>query len=299
MALSVAMYIMVSDDDEYKKQEEETKDNYWIVPGVGKFPTPFEVGFLFKTVPERIYAAMFKDDTGQDLKESMKRGIISTLAFNPVPQTFKPLAEALVNYNSFTGRVIVGAGMEGRAPEFQVGPSTSEVAQRLGSALGLSPLKVDHVLQGYTGTIGMYLVQATDSVLSANDNSPNASKRFEQLPIIKRFAVDPEARGNITQFYALKNATDQAVTTLNFLERSGDAEAYAKYFEDNAGILANKNYVNSIEKQMKKYREMRSMVQSAEMTGDEKRDLLIDIGRAENALNENIKEVKKMIKEVQ
>ena len=132
----------------------------------------------------------------------MKRGITSTLAFNPMPQTFKPIAEALVNYNSFTGRVIVGAGMEGRAPEFQVGPSTSEVAQRLGSALGLSPLKVDHVLQGYTGTIGMYLVQVTDSVLAANDNSPNASKRFEQLPIIKRFALDPEARGNITQFYA-------------------------------------------------------------------------------------------------
>jgi len=299
MALSIAAYIMVSDDEEYKKQEDETKDNYWIIPGVGKFPTPFEVGFLFKTVPERIYAAMFKDDTGEDLKESMKRGIISTLAFNPVPQTFKPIAEALVNYNSFTGRVIVGAGMEGRSPEFQVGPSTSEVAKKLGSALGLSPLKVDHVLQGYTGTIGMYLVQVTDSVLSANDNSPNASKRFEQLPIIKRFAVDPEARGNITQFYALKNATDEAVTTLNFLERSGDAEAYAKYFEENIGILANKNYVNSIEKQMKGYREMRAMVQAAEMTGDEKRDLLIDIGRAENALNENIKEVKKMIKEAQ
>jgi hypothetical protein len=299
MALSIAAYIMVSDDDEYKKQEEETKDNYWIIPGVGKFPTPFEVGFLFKTVPERIYATMFKDDTGEDLKESMKRGLISTLAFNPMPQTFKPIAEAMVNYNSFTGRVIVGAGMEGRSPEFQVGPGTSEVAKQLGSALGLSPLKIDHILQGYTGTIGMYLVQATDSVLSANDNSPNASKRFEQLPIIKRFAVDPEARGNITQFYALKNATDQAVTTLNFLERSGDAEAYAKYFEENAGILANKNYVNSIEKQMKSYREMRAMIQSAEMTGDEKRDILIDIGRAENALNENIKEVKKAIKELQ
>ena len=299
MALSIAMYIMVSDDDEYKKQEDETKDNYWIIPGVGKFPTPFEVGFLFKTVPERIYAAMFKDDTGEDFKEAMKRGIISTLAFNPIPQTVKPLIEGAWNYNSFTGRVIVGAGMENRSPEFQVGPGTSEVAQRIGSLTGLSPLKVDHVWQGYTGTIGMYLVQAVDSVLNANDNSPNASKRFEQLPIIKRFALDPEARGNITQFYALKNATDQAVTTINFLERSGDAEAYAKYFEENAGLLANKNYVNSIEKQMKKYREMRSMVQSAEMTGDEKRDLLIDIGRAENALNENIKEVKKMIKEVQ
>jgi hypothetical protein len=299
MALSVAAYIMVSDDDEYKKQEDETKDNYWIIPGVGKFPIPFEVGFLFKTVPERIYAAMFKDDTGEDLKEAMKRGIISTLAFNPIPQTVKPVLEAAWNYNSFTGRVIVGAGMEGRSPEFQVGPSTSEVAKRLGSALGLSPLKVDHVLQGYTGTIGMYLVQMTDSILSANDNSPNASKRFEQLPIIKRFAVDPEARGNITQFYALKNATDEAVTTLNYLERSGDAEAYAKYLEENIGLLANADYVNSIEKQMKGYREMRSVVQAAEMSGDEKRDILTDIGRAENALNENIKEVKKAIKEVQ
>jgi hypothetical protein len=299
MALSIAMFIMVSDDDEYKKQEEETKDNYWIIPGVGKFPTPFEVGFLFKTVPERIYAYMFKDDTGQDLKESMKRGIISTLAFNPVPQTFKPLAEAMVNYNSFTGRAIVGAGMEGRAPEFQVGPSTSEVAQKLGSSLGLSPLKIDHVLQGYTGTIGMYAVQLVDSVLNANDNSPNAAKRFEQLPIIKRFALDPEARGNITQYYALKNATDEAVTTLNFLEKAGDPEAYAKYFEENAGVLANKNYVRSVEKQMKRFREMRSMVQAAEMTAEEKRDLLIDIGRAENAMTENIKEVKKMINEVQ
>jgi hypothetical protein len=299
MALSVALFIMVSDDDEYKKQEEETKDNYWIIPGVGKFPVPFEVGFLFKTVPERIYAYMFKDDTGEDLKESMKRGIISTLAFNPIPQTAKPLIEAAWNYNSFTGRAIVGAGMEGRSPEFQVGPGTSEVAEKLGGALGLSPLKIDHILQGYTGTIGMYAVQLIDSVLNANDNSPHASKRFEQLPIIKRFALDPEARGNITQFYALKNATDEAVTTLNFLERSGDAEAYAKYFEENAGILANKDYVNSIEKQMKSYREMRAMVQSAEMTGDEKRDILTDIGRAENALNENIKEVKKAIKELQ
>jgi hypothetical protein len=156
---------------------------------------------------------------GEDLKEAMKRGIISTLAFNPIPQTVKPIIEASWNYNSFTGRAIVGAGMEGRSPEFQVGPSTSEVAEKLGSATGLSPLKIDHVWQGYTGTIGMYAVQLVDSVLNANDNSPNAAKRFEQLPVIKRFALDPEARGNITQFYALKNATDQAVTTLNFLEK--------------------------------------------------------------------------------
>jgi hypothetical protein len=145
----------------------------------------------------------------------------------------------------------------------------------------------------------MYLVQLTDSILNANDNSPHAAKRFEQLPIIKRFALDPEARGNITQYYALKNATDQAVTTLNFLEKAGDPDAYAKYFEENAGLLANKNYVQSVEKQMKRFREMRSMIQAADMSAEEKRDLLIDIGRAENAMTENIKEVKKVISEVQ
>ena len=295
MALSAAYFLAVSDDDEWKKQEQETKDNYWILPGIGKFPTPFEVGFLFKTIPERLMALAFKDDTSEDFKKSMQRGLLNTLAFNPIPQFAKPIIEYNADYNFFTGRPILGQGMQGVATEFQVGPNTSQFSQALGKAFGMSPLKLDVLIQSYTGTMGTYGVQLIDAVLDSQGNSPHASKRFEQLPIIKRFAVDPEARGNITQYYELKNAVDTAVQTENFLLKSGNAEEYAKYVEENASLLAVKGYVSNTEKEMKKYREMRKLISNAEMTADEKRDALTAIGQAENNMTAEIQTIKKII----
>jgi hypothetical protein len=295
MALSSAYFLAVSDDDEWKKQEQETKDNYWIAPGIGKFPTPFEVGFLFKTMPERVLAYTMRDDTGQDFMDSMRRGLVNTFAFNPIPQIAKPLVEYSANYNFFTGRPIVGQGMEGKEAQYQVGPNTTKVAEILGQSLGLSPLKLDQLINSYTGTLGVYAMTAIDSVLNSQDNSPNASKRFEQMPIIKRFAVDPEARGNITQYYELKRAVDAAVETQNYLLKAGKPEEFAEFAQKNAGLLATKQYVANIEKTMKQMREMRKMVQGAEMTADEKRDTLTAIGQAENNLNQNIQTIKKMI----
>jgi hypothetical protein len=297
MALSAAYFLAVSDDDEWKKQEQETKDNYWIAPGIGKFPTPFEVGFLFKTVPERFMALTFKDDTSQDFKDSMIRGLSNTLAFNPMPQIAKPIYEYNANYNFFTGRPIVGQGMEGLETQYQVGPNTTKTAEALGKALGMSPMKLDQLISSYTGTMGMYAMTAIDAVLDSQNNSPHASKRFEQLPIIKRFASDPEARGNITQYYELKKAVDAAVQTENMLLKSGKPEEFASFMEKNAGLLATKQYVANVEHSMKQMREMRKMVQGAEMSADEKRDTLTAIGQAENNLNANIQTIKKMVSE--
>jgi hypothetical protein len=298
MALSAAYFLAVSDDEEWKKQEQETKDNYWIAPGIGKFPTPFEVGFLFKTVPERIMAYTLKDDTGQDLMNSMRRGLLNTFAFNPIPQTFKPVIEYAANYNFFTGRPIVGQGLEGREVQYQVGPTTTHSMEWLGKQLGLSPIKLEKVYSGYTGTMGMYALTLFDSILNTQAESPNASKRFEQLPVFKRFAADPEARGNITQYYELKRSVDAAVETQNYLLRAGSPEEFEEFMERNAGLLASKQYVASIEKTMKGMREMRKMVDGAQMTADEKEETLTAIGQAENDMTQNIQTVKKMISEL-
>jgi len=299
MALSAAYFLAVSDDDEWKKQEQETKDNYWIAPGIGKFPTPFEVGFLFKTVPERIMAYTLKDDTGQDFMASMQRGLLNTFAFNPIPQIAKPIIEYNANYNFFTGRPIVGQGMEGLEPQYQVGPNTTKTAEALGKALDMPPIKLDQLINSYTGTMGMYAMTLIDSVLDTQSNSPHASKRFEQLPIVKRFAADPEARGNITQFYELKKAVDAAVQTQNYLLKSAKPEEYVDFIDKNKGLLAVKPYVSNIEKSMKQTREMRKMIQGAEMSGDEKRDILTELGRREDNLTANIQSVKKMISKLQ
>ena len=293
-ALTSMYWFLTHDDEEYIRQEQEVRDNNWILPSVGiRVPIPFEVGVLFKVIPERILEYSFGDDTGKDLSESMGRALKSTFAFNPIPQTFLPLEEARTNYSFFTGRPIVGQGMEGVAPEYQVGPSTTKIAQSIGNSLGVSPMKVDHVIQGYTGTMGMYLVDAIDSILSSNDASPKADKRFEQMPIIKRFAVDKAAKGTVSAYYDLKNSVDEVVRTVNLLERTGKVEDIESYMKQNAPMFAAQDYVKAVESDMKALREALVQVRSSDMSGAEKRDAISELTEAQNQLTAQIKLFKK------
>ena len=292
-ALSAMYWTLTHDDDEYKRQEQETKDNNWLIPSLGiKIPIPFEIGVIFKVIPERIMARTLGEDTNKDFMDSMARNLRSTLAIDYLPQTIKPFVETQTNFSLFTQRPIVGQGLEGVAPEYQVGPGTSSLAAGLGSQLGMSPMKIDHLIQGYTGTIGMYMVSALDGVMNMNAENPNASKRFEQMPFIKRFALDPEARGTVTSYYDLKNATDEAVRTSNLLERTMDFEERNKFMRDNIRMLANKDYILDLEKTMKEFRQAQVMIRSSKMDADAKRDALLRINQAQNAITANINMLK-------
>ncbi len=299
MALSAMYYLSVAGDDEYERQEEETKDNNWIIPSLGiRIPIPFEVGTLFKTIPERILAYTMGNDTGKDLGASTLRALANTFAFNPIPQTFKPIIEVATNYNFFTMRPIVGQGMQDVAPQFQVGPGTSKTAETIGGMINVSPMKLDQLIKGYTGTMGGYLVDVIDSITNEFSDIPKASKRFEQLPVVKRFALDPEARGSVTQFYEMQKSVDTFVRTANLLEKTARPEEYVKYVQDNLGLLAAKDYISSIEKEMTKLRDTKRIINSSDMPSDEKRDLLVDLGRLENNLTANIKTAKRAFSEL-
>jgi hypothetical protein len=298
MALSSMYWFLTHDDDEYLKQEQETRDNNWIFPSAGiRIPIPFEVGTLFKVIPERILEYTFGNDTGKDLSDSMKRALISTFAFNPIPQTVLPLVEARTNYSFFTMRPIVGQGMEGVASEYQVAPGTSEFAKRIGKATGNSPIMIDHILQGYTGAMGMYAVDLIDAVLFNNNDSPQVAKRFEQMPVIKRFALDKEAKGTVTSYYELKNSVDEVVRTVNLMEKTGNGEELGAYMEKNAQLFGMRGYISSVEKQMKGLREAAVQIRSSGMSSEEKRDSLMAITQAQNAMTASIRQLKKSIEQ--
>jgi len=296
MAVSSLYWAMTHDDDEYLAQEQETRDNNWLLPSLGmRVPIPFEVGVLFKVIPERLLELSFGNDTGKDFSEAMVRNIKSSLFMDLMPQTIKPIYEVTTNYNFYTRRPIVGQGAEGLASVYEVGPGTSSFAEGIGKMLGFSPLKVDHLIKAYTGTIGMYAVDTIDLVIDANSDVPKATKRFEQMPFIKRFALDAEARGKVTAYYDLKNSVDEVVRTVNHLEKAGNYEEMGEYMQDNMRILASKDYISALEKEMKSFREVASMIRNSRMSGDEKRDALLAVTQAQNKLTGNIQEIKKMI----
>jgi len=297
MALSAAYWALTHDDDDYKKQEQETRDNNWLVPSLGvKIPIPFEVGFIFKVIPERALEYFYGNDTGKDFLKSMERGISSTLSIQ-APQIFQPALETMTNYSFFTGRAIVPQGLQNVAPEYQVGPSTTKTFEAIGKELGQSPIMLEHLWKGYTGTMGMYMVDAIDSIINLNSDVPKASKRFEQMPFIKRFALDPEARGSVSSYYDLKDSVDQAVRTSNLLEKTGNYQDIGEYMQENAGLLATDDYVKSMDKSMKDLQNEATIVRSSGMSADEKRDALKAIGEAQNALTANVQYLKKMMSE--
>lgn len=225
----------------------------------------------------------------------MGRHLMSTFGFNPIPQTLLPAIEINANYSFFTQRPIITQGMENISPEYQVGPNTSKIAGAIGQSLGISPIKLDYLIQGYTGTMGMYAVNLFDSIFSMNDEAPKPSRRLEQMPVLRRFMVDPEARGQITAYYDLKNSVDQVVRTSNYLERSMDFEQYGKYMQENIKMLSARDYINDLEKTMKEFREMKNLIRISKIDADEKRDSLTNIGRMEQQLTQNIKTLKKQL----
>jgi hypothetical protein len=225
----------------------------------------------------------------------MKRALISTFAFNPIPQTVLPFVEARTNYSFYTMRPIVGQGMENVAKEYQVAPGTSETAKWVGKQIGESPIVIDHIMQGFTGSMGMYAVDLIDAILAGNDASPKPAKRFEQMPVIKRFALDKEAKGTVTSYYDLKNSVDEVVRTINLMERTGNVGDMSDYVEKNAHLFGMRNYISSVEKQMKVMREAAIQIRSSDMSAEDKRDTLMAITEAQNAMTSNIRQIKKSI----
>ena len=261
LGLSVMYWAAVSDDDEYKKLSKEERDNYWIVPAISindkpfRFPIPFELGVVFKVIPERILEYSFGTDTGKDLRESLIRNAMSTLSFNPIPQAILPVVENTVNHSFFTGEPIIGKGVEGLAPKFQYTAGTSEVAKKIGREIDYSPQKIDNFIRGYTGTMGTYAMMLMDAALTGEGDSVKAAKRMEQLPVIKRFFAGDS--GTISAYYDLKEEVDTVVNTVNTLQRTGNTDDLKDYLIENKQLYALKGYIGILDKNMKQLNQAR------------------------------------------
>ena len=297
LGLTAMYWAMVHDDDEYKKLTKEERDGYWIVPGLtfnGKpfrFPIPFEIGVVFKVLPERILELNYGQDTPKDFTESISRNIMDTLKFNPIPQAFIPFYENISNHSFFTGEKIVGRGLENVAKPLQYTASTSQAAKFLGEQTGMSPIQIENVVRGYTGTMGMYAVNMLDSFFASQGDPVKATTRAEQLPVVKRFFASDS--GTVAQYYDLKEEVDEVVRTVNFLSLN-DPDKLEGYLKDNENTYMLKDFVSSIEKDMKQIREYRNAVNAdKDMGGDEKRAILDELHEYEIALTSDIKAIRK------
>jgi small-conductance mechanosensitive channel len=136
-----------------------------------------------------------------------------------------------------------------------------------------------------------------DSIGDLNSESPKAAKRFEQLPVWKRFSLDPQAKGQITSYYQLKDAVDETVRTINLLKGSGQYNELAEYTQENSKLFASRHYISNVEKQMKTMREAARKINYSSLSAEEKRDALSSITQAQINLTRHVQGIKKMVSE--
>ena len=305
VGVTAAYHMSKGDEEEnpwwYNAKEHE-KDNYWILPptifGVDTGPEtpairwmiPFEVGVLFKVVPERIMQLIDGQTDFREATRSALRHTTSTFNFLPVPQWMLPALETTINYDFFRGRPIVTYWQNKNEawladPEY-TSPLAIEMSRALDEKVGYrwSAEKIDHLLRGYTGTLGSYALMAADSIMRNATGMPvRSQRRLDQQPVLGRFLQQQEGRGPVETFTELSKELDIFVQTLNSLMDSDDYKRVDEYRMSREGLEIYKENIKSVKEELQGLRKFRSEVQQDRgVSAERKREKLTEIDRLMN-----------------
>jgi hypothetical protein len=183
------------------------KDIFWLVdvgPFVMRIPKPFIMGIAFGSFPERVVNYILdKDPHAFDgLLESLSRGSMPGW----MPTFANPVIENWANKSRFTDRAIVPKAREDVLPQYQYAPYTTETAKKIGGLLAripgmkgsdlenliVSPAKLENLIRGYTGGLGMWALRAANTSLGVSGVVPTRvepTKKLADYPLISAFAV--------------------------------------------------------------------------------------------------------------
>jgi len=253
MAGTLIYAMAMEDDDTYKNARASDKYGNWFVPLARdpenpknditlKLPIPFEVGLLFKALPEALRDYMRGTSTEQEWKA------IRNLFLNQIPggssfmlpQLAKPLIEVGTNHSFFTSREIEGANMQGLAPQERYTARTTELAKRMSEmlqidampdALKLSPLQIEHLARGYLGSLPL-MAAATMNDVFGTPNAEAPARKLTETPLIGTSFQDRYGNGAADILYAKIKAADQVQTTYNKMLNEGRKQDAKMYLAD-------------------------------------------------------------------
>ena len=241
-AMMISAYTVFSSgsDDYEKKTDDQRDDNFWLAGQ--KISVPQELR-PFKVVIERMTRSMVLN-TGKGDEEIDDPAIIGRvfkkaleIAFGlaPVPTLFKPSAEAMANYDMHTGNQLTSTHTAQESPMFQSNSTTSALAKLVGEALDISwltPIKIDHYLQGWLGLTGSAIGDFSN-VLASDTGVP-----MHKWPIIGSIiAQNPHPGGDMEKFYDLQERVKRAQADFKTLEERGDSKAIQAFVKENGAYI--------------------------------------------------------------
>lgn len=277
-AMSLGLLAMNWDDERYDELPDWDKDSNWhffIGDQHFRIPKPFEIGVMFGTIPERMVRAFGGKDTGEQFSKAVARALGDTFALNPTPQIVKPLVESYFNYDTFSGGPIENAQDLAVKAEARYNEQTSLMMRELGEAMGMSPKKLEHLLIGYTGTIGGYVMAAADGLIRASQPGESASWRADEIPLVKavyRGTGPAKSTQHMEQFYQMLNEVNQLKRTVDQYRSEGLTDKAKELLDEQGGILRSRSSLSRTQQQIRVLRNNIELLQRDKvLSADEKR----------------------------
>jgi hypothetical protein len=282
--MTIAYMAMMQDDDAYKNANMRDRLANWFIriPGFSepvRIPIPFEVGLIFKALPE---AMLLMNDKDRDVKEvlaGLGQLTAASVPFGPssVPQAVKPIIEASVNKSFFTGQDIESEAEKGLIASERVRDKTSGVAKFLGDTIGVSPVMVDHFINGYTGGLGLAIAQAAGTILPLKPGPEAPDKRLSEMPVVGSMFQPNDAQGQISLFYEKAKEFDQAKNTFDKMLDEGRGDEATAFANEYATKIAMADVAESFKSTMGEFTEMEKLIKASDLSGAEKLQRLKEI----------------------
>lgn len=296
-AASALLFLMQADDDEYKALPDYVRDTYWPVKLGGTWlyiPKPFEVGAL-ATVIERGTELMTagNDYQAKDFAATLTSTLINTLAMNPVPQIIRPAMESWFNYDMFRGRPIDSMGMERLLPQDRYDANTSAGAVALGQALNSSPQKIEHMVRGYFGWLGLQALNVTD-ILGRSLSDMPASSRRDLSQINNWFVVGNVAKESgtlpskyVERFYDMQREINELYQSANAARKAGNTDRYNELMGDPK--MKARNMLNSANNRITLInRQIKAITARADLSAKEKNEAIQRLNERRNAIAKQV-----------
>lgn len=290
-AMSLGLLAANWDDERYEELPDWDKDANWhffVGDQHFRIPKPFEIGVMFGTIPERMVRAMGDKDTGAQFGKAVARAIGDTFALNPTPQIVKPLVEAAFNYDTFRGGPIDSPQDLAVKAEARYNEQTSLLMRELGELSGFSPKQLEHLVIGYTGTIGGYVMATADGLIRASRPGESASWRADEIPLVKavyRGTGPAKSTQHMEEFYRMLSEVNQLKRTVDQYRSEGLDDKANELLEEQGGILKARRSLSRTQQQVRVVRNKIELIQrDRTMNAEEKRKRIDELLARRNDL---------------
>ena len=281
---AIAYAMLMQDDEAYKNATPEQKyGNFFVrIPGLDeplRIPVPFEIGYIFKGIPEAMVNSMANERGAEEAYKAFKSIAVQTIPGGTsllMPALAKPIIENVANYSFFTERPLESRAEQQMLPEYRFRDNTSEVAKQIGMLTGTSPLKIENLVRGYTGTMGLALAQSLNFAMpSPPKGTPEqATKRLSDTPVIGSMFQPNDAAGIVNATYDRMQEVQQIDKTFKDMVKDGRMSEAREFLQKNSKEIAAGAVAGNIQEQLGTITKAMNAIKASNMTPDKKREEL-------------------------